>query len=209
MQAQGQPDPKEMQALEKQFQEQQKAILSKYQPMIQQASETVPIEDVMELLRSQKARAFAIEIATDSTVMADEMAEKQARGEFLKAFTNASAAVQPLLMAGDKGAKLAGGLLKFALAPFRAGREMDSMVDDFVDSAPAMAKPQGDGADQQAQKALAEANNKLAEAELQKAQAAIAKVQADAGKAQQDIQLRAMEAQAKACLLYTSDAADE
>lgn len=180
---------------EQQFNEAQQAILAKYQPQIKELSETVTIEEVMELFRDQKARAFAIDIETDSTIMVDEMAEKASRAEFLTAFSNASAAIQPLLMAGEAGANLAGGMLKFALAPYRAGRELDGMIDDFVETAPQAMAQQGGG---EAEAAIAEANQKLAEAEIMKAQAAIQKVEADTAAKMQETQLKAQEAGVKA-----------
>lgn len=183
------------QAAEQQFNQAQQQIIGKYQAQLDQIAKEVPLEDVVDFLRDQKARGFAIEIETDSTIMTDEMAEKQARGEFLQAFTNASTAVTPLLAAGEAGAKLAGSLLKFSLAPFRAGRELDGLIDDFVDAAPAALAQQGGG---EAEQALAEANQQLAQAELQKAAAQTEKVQADAALKMQELQLRTAEAQEKA-----------
>lgn len=181
---------------QQQFEQAQQQIIAKYEPQIKALQDTVVIEDVMDLLKNQKARAFTIDIETDSTIMVDEMAEKQSRAEFLTAFANAAAAVQPMLAAGESGAKLAGGMIKFALAPFRAGRELDGMVDDFVESAPqALAQQQGNG---EADEALAQANIKIAEAESLKAQAAVEKVKADTAKAQQEMQLKAQEAGVKA-----------
>lgn len=165
------------QQAEQMFQQAQQAIIAKYQPQIAKIGGQVAIEDIMELLRDQKARAFSIEIETDSTVMADEMAEKQARAEFLTAFGNAIASAQPLLAAGGAGAKLAGVMLKFATAPFRAGRDLDAAIDEFVDEAPQALQQQQGG---EAEKAIAEANQKLAEAELQKAQAQTEKVRVEA-----------------------------
>jgi hypothetical protein len=128
-----------------------------------------------------------IDVETDSTVMVDEAQEKQARGEFLQAFGNASATIQPLLAAGESGAKLAGAMLKFALQPFNANRELDALIDDFVENAPQLAQQgQGEGEVE----AMAAANSKLAEAEMAKAQAQTAKVEADA-------QLKAVELQRK------------
>lgn len=184
------------QQAEQQFNQAQQQIIGKYQGMLDQVAKQVPIEDVMDFLRDQKARAFAIDIETDSTIMTDELAEKQARGEFLQAFSQASTMVQPLLMAGESGAKLAGGMLKFALAPFRAGRELDGMIDDFVEEAPtALAGQGGDGG---AEQAIAEANKKLAEAEMTKAQAAVAGVQAKAQLDQAETQRKMAELQNKA-----------
>lgn len=183
------------QQAEQMFNSAQQAIISRTQAQLQMIAKEVPIEDVMAFLRDQKARAFSIEIQTDSTIMTDEAGEKAARAEFLQAFTGASAAVQPLLMAGEAGAKLAGSLLKFSLAPFRAGRELDGQIDDFVDSVPAAVAQQGGG---DGEAALAEANSKLADAELQKAAAQTQKVQADAALKMQELQLKAAEAQEKA-----------
>lgn len=195
--ASGQPmEPEQQQQAEQQFQQAQQQIIQKYQGQLNKIGETVPIEDVVDFLRNQKLRALGISIKTDSTILTDEMAEKQARGEFLQAFTGAMTSVQPLLMAGEAGAKMAGGVFKFALAPFRVGRELDGMIDDFVDAIPSvMAQQGGDGG---AEAALAEANNKLAEAEMTKAKAAVAGVQAKAQLDQAETQRKMAELQQKA-----------
>lgn len=181
-----------------QFSQAQQQIVQKYAGMLKEAEDTVPIEAVVELLRDDRARGFAFEIATDSTIMTDEMQEKQSRNEFLGVVAQSTQALTGLAMMGEAGAALAGGFLKFVTAPYRVGRELNGLIDDFVDAAPQMAAQmagqQGNG---DAEKAIAEANMKLAEAELQKAQAAVAKVQADTQKSQQDLTLRAAEAQAK------------
>lgn len=182
---------------EQQFQEAQQQIIAKYSPMLQEAENQVPIEDVMGLLRDDKARSFAFEIETDSTILTDEMMEKQSRSEFMQAFGATIASVQPLLAGGESGAKLAGGMLKFALAPFRAGRELDSLIDEFVEDAPNVMGQQGDDADAEMQRGLVESQLQLAQAEMQKAEAQIARVQADAALKEQELQQRGAEAQAK------------
>lgn len=183
---------------EQQFQQAQQQIVSKYGPMLKEASEQVPIEDVMKLLRDEKARGFAFEIATDSTILTDEMAEKSARNEFLTVFTGATQGLVALASMGEPGAKLSGEMLKFVLQPYRVGREMNSVIDEFIDSAPQMAAAANQQGNSEAEAAMVEANAKIAEAELQKAQAAIAKVQADTASKQQEMQLKAAEAQEKA-----------
>lgn len=179
---------------QQQLQEQQQAIISKYGPLLKEASEQVSIEDVMKLLRDDKARGFAFEIATDSTILTDEMQEKSSRNEFLTTFMGAATGLSTLAAMGEPGAKLAGEVLKFVLQPYRVGREMNSVIDEFIDAAPQMAQAaQGQGASE-ADQALAQANLQLSQAELKKAEAAIAKVQADTQKANQDIQLKAAQA---------------
>lgn len=192
-QQQGPVPPEQGQQLQAQFEQEQQAIIAKYQPQIDALGAEVPIENVMKMLRDGKTRDFSIEIETDSTILTDDMAEKSSRAEFLQAFNAASQSVMVLAQAGKAGAELGGGLVKFALAPFRVGREMDGLIDKFTEDAQSMV-PQGDDGSE----ALAEAQGKLAEAEMTKAQAAMAKVEADTSLKQAEGQRKMMEAQAKA-----------
>lgn len=159
------------------FEQAQQQILQKYAPMLQDAQNAVPIEDVMKLLRDDRARGFTFEIESSSTIMTDEMQEKASRNEFVEVFTAGSQAMLGLAGQGPQGAKLAGALLKFQLAPYRAGRELGSIIDEYIEAAPEIAEKmqaaQGGDTD-----GLVEAQNKLAEAETIKAQAAMAGVQA-------------------------------
>lgn len=198
----GQQDPQQMQQMaqqgQQQFQQAQQQIIAKYAPMLKEASDQVPIEDVMKLLRDDKARGFAFEIETDSTVLTDEMQEKASRNEFLTAFTSAAAGVMSLASAGEAGAKLAGGILKFSLQPYRVGRELNGLIDEFIDTAPQMAAAMANNGKDEGNDALAAANMKLAEAEIGKAQAAIEKVKVDAAGKQQDMQLKMAQFQSDA-----------
>lgn len=196
--AQGQQQPVDPTQAEQQFQQAQQEIIARYAPQLKQAEETVPIEDVIDLLRDDRARGFAFEIATDSTIMTDEVQEKASRNEFLGVVSSSVAALTGLASMGEAGAALAGGFLKFVTAPYRVGRELNTLIDDFVDAAPQMASQmQGQGAPE-GQAELIAAQNKLAEAEIMKAQAQTQKVSADAQGKMQDLQLRAAEAQSKA-----------
>lgn len=184
--------PEEGQQAQQQFNAAQQQIIAKYGPQIKQLQNTVVIEDVMAVIKDRRTRGMIIDIETDSTIMIDEQAEKASRADFLNAFSAATQAVQPLLMAGEAGAKLAGAMLKFSLQPYNANREIDALIDDFVEEAPQLAKQAGNNDDQQA---LAQANQTIAQAELQKAQAAAAKVQADAQLKQIDLQRKMNEMQ--------------
>lgn len=178
-------------AMQQQLLQAQKQIAEKYGPQFQQLSQSVVIEDVMELVHDNRARNLIIDIETDSTVMTDELAEKSVRGEFLTGFSNAIMAVQPLMAAGEQGAKLAGAMMKFALEPFNVSRDLAATIDEFVENAPEIASAMGgDQGQSEDMKVMAEAQQKLAEAEIQKAQAATRKVQADS-------QLKAFELEQK------------
>lgn len=188
---QPQQDPQQMaQQGQQQLQQAQQQILAKYAPILKEASEQVPIEDVMKLLRDDKARGFAFEIETDSTVLTDELQEKASRNQFLTTFSTASQGLMGLAAMGPAAAKLAGEIMKFALQPYRVGRTLNSVIDEFIDSAPQMAAAAANNGAEEGNEALAAANMKLAEAEVGKAQAAITKVQVDAQGKQQDMDLK-------------------
>jgi len=177
------------------FDPSQQQIVSRYAAVLKRLGETVPIEDVMKLLRDDRARGFAFEIATDSTILTDELQEKASRNEFLTPFMGAANGLATLAGLAEPGAKLAGEMLKFVLQPYRVGREMNGVIDEFIDAAPQMAQmAAGQGKDD----GLAEANAKIAEAELGRAQAAIKKVEADAALKAFELQQRQQEAMASA-----------
>src|SRR5690606_4830977 len=185
--------PEQQPQIEEQFKKTQQGILQKYAPMLQEANSEIPIEDIFDLLRNDKSRCFAFEIASDSTILTDEIQEKASRNEFLTTFAGASQALQGLAQMGPAGSALAGGMLNFVLGPYRIGRELDGLIDNFIDEASNYQPPQ-EGGEQQA---LIEAQNKLAEAEMAKAQAQQAKVAADTQLKMAENERKAAEAQAK------------
>lgn len=163
---------------------------------IQQLEQSITVEKVTKFFRDERTRSFAIEIETDSTIMPDEAAEKQSRNEFLGAFSQASAGVQQLLQLGPSGAELAGGLLKFALAPYRVGRQLDGLIEKFTEQAPQIVQQQMQSQQQGQDPALAQAQQQLAQAEQQKAQAQMQKVQSDMQLQAAKLQLDQQKAQA-------------
>lgn len=171
-------DPSQAEA---QFQQAQQQIIGKYQPQIEKLSAAVTEEMVRHLLRDDKIRPFVFDIETDSTIYPDEMAEKQSRNEFMTAFVTASQALAPLAMSGPPGAKLAGGLIKFQLGPYRAGRELEGMIDEWVESLENMP-----------QQPNPEAEKLKSQAEMDKA-----KLQLEGQKLQQDGQFKGAELELK------------
>lgn len=188
---QGQADPQAVEQMQQQ-------VVAQIAPQIQKLGETPTVEAVMEFLKDQKLRPFVLDIETDSTVMPDEMAEKASRAELMGVFGQSITSLMPLLQAGDQGAALAGEMLKFALGPYRVGRQLEGVIDDFIDAAPQIAEQMRQQDEGSENEELAAAQMRLAEAEVMKAQAQTAKVEADAMGKQQDMQLRATEAQARA-----------
>lgn len=191
MQAQG--DPEAAAQAEEQFNQAQQQILAKYEPTLQRLGNTVVWEDVEEMLRDELERFPIIEIETDSTILTDEIAEKELRAEWMNAFSGAATTLQPLAQSGPAGADLAGAVLKFTMQPYRANREIDSFIDAWVDEMK-NAPPQQEGGENAE---LAAANMQLAQAEIMKAQNQGQNYQAQAALKMQELQLKAQEAEAK------------
>jgi hypothetical protein len=74
-----------------------------------------------------------LDIETDSTIMADENAEKQRRTEFVSVLGGLLPQLAQMITAEPKAAEFCGELLKFATAPFRAGRSLDGTIDELVE----------------------------------------------------------------------------
>lgn len=194
-QGQPQPAPNPVQMLQQHRQQLQQQVGQQ----LQQMEQTITIDKVVKFLRDERVRSFSIEIETDSTIMPDEAAEKASRNEFLGAFSQASSGVQQLLQLGPSGADLAGGLLKFALAPYRVGRQLDGLIEQFCEQAPKIVQQQMQAQQPQGQDpALVQAQQQLAQAELQKAQAQMQRVQAESELKSQQNQLSIAKAQSDA-----------
>jgi hypothetical protein len=193
--AQGQPAPNPQQ-----IEQAKQAIVLKHQKEI---AEVVTVEKVFELLKAERIRPYILQIATDSTIQPDENAEKTARSEFAMAFAQMSGALAPLMQAAPKeAAPLSGAMLKFVLAPFRAGREMEQVIEEFVDqmtekaSQPPPPNPEAEALQIEAETKKADLEDRKAERAAKLEQAAKAQ-EADGVKAAQDAQRQADEAERK------------
>jgi len=139
-------------------------------------------EEIEAVLRDKGARCFRVDIETDSTIKADQDAEKQSRIEFLTAaggFIQQAAQIpvpelQPLLME----------MLKFGVSGFKAGRELESEFKTAMDDLKKKAEqPQQPVEDPAAAQAAADAQMKQAEMQGRQAESQ-AKMQLEAQKMQ-------------------------
>jgi len=89
-------------------------------------------ERVEKFLKDYRTTAFVLDIETDSTIQADENAEKQRRGEFMGMMAQLLPQLAALIAQEPGAAEFAGELLKFAVAPFRVGRSLDGSVDNLI-----------------------------------------------------------------------------
>lgn len=170
-------------------------VTAKYQPQIAKIGAAVTQEMVKDLLDDSKTRAFVFDIETDSTIYPDEQSEKESRNEFMTVFVQASQALAPLAMSGPAGAKMAGGLIKFQLAPYRAGRELEGLIDEWVESMENM--PQQPNPEAQKLQAQAEMDKQKLALETQKLQQDGQFKSAELDLKKQELGLKAQELQLK------------
>jgi hypothetical protein len=99
-----------------------------------------PTQELIEqFLRDYRTTAFVLDIETDSTIQADENAEKQRRGEFMGMMAQLLPQLGALIAAQPGAAEFCGELLKFSVAPFRVGRTLDGSIDNLVEQVEMMA----------------------------------------------------------------------
>ncbi len=98
-------------------------------PQLQQMMQQPTIDEVVQLLRNDSIRGFQIDIETDSTIEPDEDAEKQRRMEFVQMIggflqqAGAIAQQNPMLV------PVMVETLLFAARGFRAGRQLESTLE--------------------------------------------------------------------------------
>lgn len=86
-------------------------------------------DQVVELLRNDMMRSFRIEIETDSTIQADEQAEKDSRTELLTAVGNYLGQASEIVNSSPAMAEMAGELLMFAVRTYRPGRTLEETIE--------------------------------------------------------------------------------
>jgi len=115
--------------------------------------------EVMEMLRSDKLRGYKIDVETDSTIQADQAAEREALVEFVSSVTQYLQGAGPIIQASPSMAKPLMEILKMSARQFKAGRPVEDALDEAADAVI-----------QQAQQPPPDPNRAEAEAEMQKAQ---------------------------------------
>lgn len=173
--------------------------LQQAQQRVGELEQTVTVEKVVQLFRSQRTRPFVLEIETDSTIQPDEDAAKQRATEFVTAVGGYMGQALPLVQAIPEAAPMALEFLKYIASQFRAGRQMDSEIDAFADKMKQIAaQPKPPPPEQVKAQAEAEARKADAAAKQQDMQAKREDQQAKAAASQRDAALRSAETQQKA-----------
>jgi hypothetical protein len=126
--------PTAAEKLEAQAMAQRAALAQQPVPPQLQAILTSPTwEDVVGLLRDNCTRQFRVDVETDSTIEPNESEEKSQTVELMTALANVVTAWGPAVQAQPMLAPMAGELIKFAVRRFRAGRELETVIDQTMD----------------------------------------------------------------------------
>jgi hypothetical protein len=136
-QAMGSPQARQMMQQDPnqagQISDQSQQQLQDAQDELRQLAEAPTIEQVFTFLSDNRAKAFVLDIETDSTILVDEMGEKQARNEFIGVLSQLLPQLGQLISAAPETADFCAETLKFSTAPYRAGRSMQSAIDDLAE----------------------------------------------------------------------------
>ena len=131
------------------------------------------IPQALELLRNESSANFRIEVTSDSMIFQDEEAEKQNRMAFLQAVGGFMQTALPAAASQPELAPMLMEMLKFSVTAFRAGKQLEGIIDETADKIRETAKK-------------SEGQPKPPPPEIQKMQM---QIQADQQKMQQQSQL--------------------
>lgn len=183
--AKAKENPEEAQKALQQLQQQAQEQLGQLRQQMQKVGETVTIDQVMALLKEQRLRPFVLDIETDSTIAPDENAQKQRATEFVTAVGGYMGQAFPLVQVMPQAAPIVADMLKYVASQFRAGRELDTTIDEFAESMKAAASQPKPNPEADAAAASAQADQQRMQMDQQKMQADMQAKQADAQMKQQ------------------------
>ena len=146
------------------------------------------VPQAIELLRNEAAKNFRIEVTSDSMIYQDEQQEKADRMAFLQAVGGFFQQAVPLVQSQPELAPMAIEMLKFGVTAFKAGKQLEGIIDETADKLRQQAKQ-------------AEGQPKPPTPEMQKMQMQMqieqAKLQARQGELQAQSQLEQQKLQAQ------------
>ena len=98
------------------------------------------IPQAIALLRNQAAKNFRIEVTSDSMIYQDEQQEKQDRMQFLQAVGGFMTQAIPASTANPELTPMLIEMLKFGVTAFKAGKQLEGIIDETADKFRNMAK---------------------------------------------------------------------
>ena len=98
------------------------------------------VPQALALLKQESAKNFRIEVTSDSMIYQDEMQEKQDRMAFLQAMGGFFQQAVPMATAVPETTPMLMEMLKFAVTAFKAGKQLEGIIDETADKFREMAK---------------------------------------------------------------------
>jgi hypothetical protein len=100
------------------------------------------IPQAIALLRDQASKNFRIEVTSDSMIYQDEQQEKQDRVAFLAAVGQYLQMAMPAAQASPELVPMLVEMLKFGVTAFKAGKQLEGIIDETADKLRETAKMQ-------------------------------------------------------------------
>jgi hypothetical protein len=91
------------------------------------------IPQAIELLRNEASKNFRIEVTSDSMIYQDEQQEKADRMQFLQAVGGFMQQAIPMVQNSPELAPMALEMLKFGVTAFKAGKQLEGIIDETAD----------------------------------------------------------------------------
>jgi hypothetical protein len=98
------------------------------------------IPQALELLRDEASKNFRIEVTSDSMIYQDEQQEKADRMAFLSAVGGFIQQAVPMVQQAPELAPMALEMLKFGVTAFKAGKQLEGIIDETADKLRDVAK---------------------------------------------------------------------
>ena len=96
-------------------------------------ADKVHIPKALELLRDESSKNFRIEVTSDSMIYQDEQQEKADRMAFLQAVGGFMQQAVPMVQQTPELAPMALEMLKFGVTAFKAGKQLEGIIDETAD----------------------------------------------------------------------------
>lgn len=116
----------------------QQALAAAQQVVQQNQAKQKQFDDAVALIKSDGVRGFRLDIEADSTIAPDEMAEKQARVEFLQQMVPLMGQIGPIAQGNPAMASLMKEVALFAVRGFRVARTLEEAFEKAFDVIGAM-----------------------------------------------------------------------
>ncbi len=163
-----------------QAEQQLQQLTEQAQQKLQKMAQEPTLDQVLYFLQDNRAKSFVLDIETDSTIMADEMGEKQRRTEFVGALAQLLPQMAQMIQLDPAAAPFCGDILKFATAPYRVGRSLEGSIDEYIETVKSRADgPQQPNPEQQKQQLTMQVEQMKLAADKEKTQAELGIKQAE------------------------------